>query len=694
MGMMARMRSLAPWFIITVGGLFVLFMVLSDSRISDIMGRQSNNIGSINGEEITYQEYAQLYDSYRQYQSKTSGQEIPESQLEVLRDNVWQNMISQRLMTKKIEEYGITVSDEEVRESLLGPTPPSSVQQYFIDSTGVFNRAAYEAAIYNPQNKQAVLQLEDQVHQQLLQDKLRNQINASVLVSDDEIKQRFIDQSIKMNADYVVVNWSTINDSTIAYTDEDIEEYYNQNKNNYKIESQRKIKYILLKREATSEDSLAIRNNLSAIVNDIKSDTSSFKTFVEIYSNQPYSRDTLQLSKIPQGAQSAIENANEGDIVGPLLTTEGYAVYRIAKTKKSKEEIVRASHILIKSEDPNDNTEAMKVYNGLIGGDDFAEKAKELSADPGSGAMGGDLGWFGKGQMVKEFEDAAYNGRMNMIQKPVKSQFGWHIIKTTGKSKTDYVVEKIVNKIEPSGTTIDQLFENASDFAYLADRDGFDEVVAQLGYSVVESAPFAEDTRTVPGLGSNQALVKFAFENSTGSVSPVYRVASGYAVVIVSEVIKAGFKPVDEVRTSIEAVVKREKKNEKALEIARDIRKNIGDSGDLNVAKDIFPNSKVASVQNFAPTGTVPTLGREFAFAQISSELEVNQVSDAFLGNRGGFIVKLTSKTGFDTTAYSIQKNGLRDNLLQQKKSRLFSDWLKSIQDEADIVDNRHQFYR
>jgi len=217
MGMMAKMRSLAPWFIITVGGLFVLFMVLSDSKISDIIGRQSTYIGSINGKEISYQEYAQLYESYRQYQSQQTGQEIPEGQLEVLRDNVWQNMITQQLMTTKIEEYGITVSDEEVKESLLGPNPPASVTQYFLDSTGVFNRQAYEAAIYNPQNKQAVLQLEDQVRQQLLQDKLRNQINASVLVSDEEIKQRFLDQSIKMNAEYVVVNWSTINDSIISF---------------------------------------------------------------------------------------------------------------------------------------------------------------------------------------------------------------------------------------------------------------------------------------------------------------------------------------------------------------------------------------------------------------------------------------------------------------------------------------------
>ena len=60
MGMMARMRSLAPWFIITVGGLFVLFMVLSDSKVSDIIGKRTNDVGSINGVPVSYQEYSNL----------------------------------------------------------------------------------------------------------------------------------------------------------------------------------------------------------------------------------------------------------------------------------------------------------------------------------------------------------------------------------------------------------------------------------------------------------------------------------------------------------------------------------------------------------------------------------------------------------------------------------------------------------
>lgn len=84
---------------------------------------------------------------------------------------------------------------------------------------------------------------------------------------------------------------------------------------------------------------------------------------------------------------------------------------------------VKASHILVKTED-----EANALLDELESGKDFAELAKEKSWCP-SKADGGDLGWFGKGQMVKEFEDAAFSMEKGEVSKPIKTQFGWHIIK-------------------------------------------------------------------------------------------------------------------------------------------------------------------------------------------------------------------------------------------------------------------------
>jgi len=87
--------------------------------------------------------------------------------------------------------------------------------------------------------------------------------------------------------------------------------------------------------------------------------------------------------------------------------------------------------------------EATKVYNQLVAGANFEEVAKEKSGDPGSGSKGGDLGWFGKGAMVPEFEKAVFGGVVGVIQKPIKTNFGYHIIKVTAKSNSKYVIEKL-----------------------------------------------------------------------------------------------------------------------------------------------------------------------------------------------------------------------------------------------------------
>ncbi len=89
--------------------------------------------------------------------------------------------------------------------------------------------------------------------------------------------------------------------------------------------------------------------------------------------------------------------------------------------------MVRASHILVSNE-----RDALRIIDEIKKGKDFAEMAKRYSSCP-SGKSGGDLGFFGKGQMVKEFEDAAFSLKDGELSRPLKTQFGYHIIKVTAR---------------------------------------------------------------------------------------------------------------------------------------------------------------------------------------------------------------------------------------------------------------------
>ena len=99
----------------------------------------------------------------------------------------------------------------------------------------------------------------------------------------------------------------------------------------------------------------------------------------------------------------------------------------IAADVKPVEDQVWARHILVTTEE-----EANSVYAKLVAGEDFGNLAKQVSTDTGSGANGGDLGWFGRGMMIKEFEDAAFSQGIGEIGKPVKSKYGYHIIQVLG----------------------------------------------------------------------------------------------------------------------------------------------------------------------------------------------------------------------------------------------------------------------
>jgi parvulin-like peptidyl-prolyl isomerase len=453
MGMMAKMRSLAPWFIITVGGLFVLFMVLSDSQVVQIMGQRSNNIGYVNGEPITYQQFSNYLEIVRQQQKAQTGEDVDESQMEALRDQVWDALVNQMLIDEKIDDFGIVVTDEEIRDIILGPNPPAFLKQNFIDSTGVFNRQLYEQAIFSPQNRDAVIQAEETIRAQLIQEKLRSFLTGSIIVSDSEVKRKYIEQNVKISAEFALFEYNRIPDSAVTVTDEDLKNYYEEHKSDYKIDPQRKLKYVLFERKASEEDSASIKNNLVEIIKDLEQDTSTFRTYVNIYSDQPYSKDTLTVNQIHPEAVKILSEAKEGEIIGPVLTTEGYAVYKLVDKFRGSDEFAEASHILVSGNDDAAKQKADSIYQAIQNGADFAQTAIEVSDDPGSGKRGGYLGWFTKGQMVPEFEKAVFNGRVGVVQRPFTSQFGYHIVKVLGKTNYKYVVEKIVNKIEPSGTT-------------------------------------------------------------------------------------------------------------------------------------------------------------------------------------------------------------------------------------------------
>jgi parvulin-like peptidyl-prolyl isomerase len=693
MAMMAKMRSLAPAFIITVGVLFVLFMVISDSNVMEALGGRTNTIGSVNGSEISYQEFQAALDQQRELQ-RQSGQEIDENLIDQFRDQVWDFIVSQRLIEEQVNKLNIVVTDAEVRDIILGEDPPAFLKESFIDSAGNFNRELYENALFDPRNADALIGAEASVRQYRLNEKLQTMIIASVNVTEDEVMRKFKDQNLYVNdAEYVLISTSLFPDSTAQVTDEDIRRYYEDNIEQYKINEQRKVDFVLFDDQPSRKDSELVFKDLEYVKSNFKEeDTTDFQYYVSIYSTVPYLEDTLALSSFSTDAVSQIKKAKVGDIVGPVSAPEGAVLYQLLSIIKTNEETARASHILINQSTEDTNLiNANRIYKELIAGADFEQMAINESGDPGSGAKGGDLGWFGKGTMVKEFEKAAFSGRIGEIQKPVKSSFGYHIIKVVDRSNKKYVVAKIVNPIKQSATTRDERFNSAQDFAYLADKNGFDKEASLLGYNVQESGLFSSDANSIPGIGINKRLVEFAFDNSLNSVSEVHRIQQGFIVASISEIREGGIRPFDEVKEQIKPNSVREKKFENAKMLAEDIRSKI--NNDLKTVNQIDNRLSARNTERFSVETGISGIGRNYQFIETAFHSEPNVISNPIKGTAGYYLMKVISKTEIDTSAYSLQSSTLRNNILQQKKQYIIAQWLNDLKSKADIVDNRYLFY-
>ena len=692
MAMMAKMRSLAPAFILTVGGLFVLFMVVSSSNVMEALGVRTNNVGSVNGENISYNDFAKAVDQQLEMQKKQTGKDVDQDNMDEFRNQVWQSIVNETLIAQEVKKYDITVSNQEIRGIILGDNPPQFLKQNFIDSTGKFNRAMYENALFDPRNKDILIQAEEYVRQTRLREKLQSMLGASITVSNGEILRSFIDKNTKIDAKYALVSLTQYPDSLFNISDNDLKKYYNNHLDKYEIKPQRKLKYVLFSNEPTSKDTERVKQELISVKKKIDDGTLKFEEAVNLYSSIPYAKDTLSISKFSTNAADLIYKSNSG-IVGPVLTNEGYSLYMIDGTISTNQTMVDASHILVNQygNDQKNYEEAMKLYKELKNGADFSKIAKEKSGDRGSAAKGGNLGWFGKGAMVQEFERAAFNGAIGVVQRPIKTTYGYHIIKVNGRTNKEFIVEKLVEPVKISPTSVDANYNAAQDYSYIAKKNNFDSEAKLMNYKIRETPDFYKTSVIIPGIGMSNALIDFAFDNDLNSISDAFKVKEGYIVAEVSQVIKEGVKSFDEVKNQIRPLVLREKKYEKIFETAKNIKAKI--NGNLNEATKIDPKVVVDSTGRFSVSGPVPKVGRDFGFLEEVKRLNLNTLSEPVKGNRGYYLIKVNFRTPFDTSAFAIQKNSIRNQLMEQRRRTFFNDWIAELRKNADIVDKRYLFY-
>jgi len=702
MPLMTKIRESLSTFFSIFAGVFVVYIVLDWGM--DITGRkhrsmtsESQQVGKVNDEIITYREFEDLVRQQIENQKTQTGVDPDESQISAIREQVWNQFVQQKLYDEEARKLNVTVTDQEIVDWVRGDTPPDFLRQQFVDSTGTFNRARYEATILDPKNKKIMLTVEDYLRKLRLQEKLQSIIYASVRVTEDEIRQRFADQNVKYEADYVFFDPSAlVPDSTVKISDEDLRRYYNDHSEEFKVEATRKMKYVFFREEPSKSDTDDVVKELQ----DIRTKTESGANFKELArANSDVPPDSgdkyYKHGELGPDREKAIFAAKAGDLLGPTRESDGYHLTKVEGFRSGTEEFVRASHVLIRI-DNNDSVAALKKAKDIAArarkGEDFSALARQFSSD-GSASNGGDLGWFNKGKMVKPFEEAAFKTSPGQIVGPVKTQFGYHVIKVIAKDNREVNAIDIKMAVRVGPQTKSDISQRAKDFAFLAKESDFIREAGQSKYAVQETQQFQKNA-FIPGVGTNTAVNKFAFNNKAGTVSDAFTVQNGYGVFMVTEAKEAGMRPLEEVKSSIDPRIRFERKMEKLKAMAAEIRQSLAPGDGLQKITGQRPNLLVQHLAPFTLGGFLPGIGRDIGFMGAISTMNVGEISKPVEGQRGAYIVKLTSKSPFDSAGYAAQLETLRSQLLSEKRNRWFTDWSSSLQKSADIVDNRDLFYR
>lgn len=691
------MRENMPAIIIFLVFAFILTIIFEwGMDYLGISSQQQEYVGVINDRNITYQEFVELVRERSEQQKTQTGKEPDENELNRIRDEVWNSLVTQTLIDEEIQRLGIEVPDQEIVDWVKGENPPEFLHRQFVDSVGNFNRAAYESAISDPRNKEIWIRVEEGLKKQRMQEKLQSIILAGVRVSESEIFQKFAEQNLKLGAEYIFFDPNKlVTDEEAKVTDSEIEKFYNQNSTEYKVEATRKLEYVKFIEAPSSKDTLSVVAELDDVLRRI----SSGADFMDMFSTYAENQTTDIFYKpgdLTPVKADKIFSAKVGEVVGPFADNDGYHLVKILEEKTGTEDFVKASHILFSTQGADSVkvlTEAKDVLNKIRAGEDFAKLAEKYSQDPGSAIKGGDLGWFGKGRMVKQFEDACYKTAVNQITGPIRTQFGYHIIKVTGKSKRELKIADIAIPVRVSSETRSVIYQNAQDFKFLAEENDFIKEAEVLKYEVLETASFGEKG-IIPGIGHNPSINRFAFEKKLGTISDVLPLTEGYGVFIISEVKKEGIRPLADLKESIRPRVLRDKKMQLLKNKVSDYRKQIQSSDPLSVLTQKNADLSVQVTGQFTLAGGVPGIGRDMMFIGSLLSLKQNEISKPIEGLRGFYIAKLTERVEVDSVAYKAQKDMLASQTLQTKKSQFLSEWLEQLRKNAEIKDNRDLYFR
>ena len=711
MATLQTIRSKGPLLVIVIG--LALFAFIAGDAWKILQPHQgAQNVGEVNGESLSAQDYQKMVEELSEVYKLTSGlNSLSDEQLTGVKDQVWRTYVENQLIAAQAEKLGLTVTKAEIQAIIDEGTHPLLAQTPFRNpQTGAFDKDMLKKFLVDYANlgkSQMPAQyveyyqklgtfwqfVEKTLAQSTLAEKYQNLIVKSLISNPVSAEDAFKSRTEQSDMLLAGVPYTSINDSTIQITDDEVKALYNEKKEQFKqLVETRDIRYIDVHVVPSDADRQAVLEEVTTASNQLSETNSDYAAFVRANgSSVNYSDIPVNKSVLPLDVAARLDSASVNEVYGPYYnqSDDSYNTFKIiAKTTAPDSIQVRQIQVYSETIDKT-KTLADSIYNALKGGADFAEVAK-IYGQPGEAAWISARSWEGADL---DAENAKYVS--TLISQPVNELAnleigqGRLILQVMNKKSMQpkYKVAVVKRPVEFSKETYNAAYNKFSQFvAQNTTLESLEKNVEESGYSLIPRSDFSSAEHNVGGIKSTREALKWVFDAKPGEVSPLYECGENdhLMVVALERVNKAGYRNINRVADMLKDEIRRDKKAElimadmkacTSIDQAKAVKNAVSDT--------------IKHVTFSAPAYISITRGSEPVIGAVASKTAVNATSAPVKGNAGVYMVQVLSKDN-GTEKFDVKSE---ETTLTNMYARFATQFINDLYQKAEVVDNRYLYF-
>ncbi|MEO7523859.1 MAG: peptidylprolyl isomerase [Ferruginibacter sp.] len=710
MQIIQNIRDKGAAIVIVVIALSLIGFILMDAQqgSNKLFGSLSSSVGKVNGENIELGEFNKRVKQSEDMQEQRNGQRPGGAQTYQIRDQMWNQIIAEKIFFTETEKLGIEFTSGELRDILLSndQNNPFLKEPGMTDSsTGKLDVTKAQSALANikkfkGEQREAIdAQILDPLKITSTVAKYTGLLNASVYYPSWMQQKESTDSKNFATISYVSLPYSDINDSTIKVSDQEINEYVQKHKDMFKQEEGRNISYVAFSQMADKDDSARTEMMVSDLKNTFVADSNAKAFIARNTSSIEYTDDYAPKSKISPAVADTITKLAPGAVYGPYLDKGSYVIAKMIGSKTLPDS-VRARHILIPTNNPQtgqpvqEDSVAKKLadslYNAIRAGSNFAALALQFSSD-GSKTSGGDLGTFEYGKMVPEFNEFSFTKPVGSMD-VVKTQFGYHIIEVMSQKggQPVYKFAYLGKEINASETTINNASLEATKASAEKTAANLAKYVEKKGLKLTQVPNLVkENDFQIGALQDARSLVRWVFEAKKGEVSEPFSIGDEFVVAQVDKLNDKGVQDATTARSGSEAIIRNRKKADLLI-------KKVGSN---TATLEAIATATGKPVQQAGTDSTLTMLSQmigglgmeaKVIGASFNKEYQT-KVSPAIPGTSAVYFIKVNAvqtKPADNPETIASQESSKKASLRNQ-----VNNWFEGLKKPADIKDERSKYF-